>query len=185
MRILLTLLSLLLAIPAIGCGTSSASANDEEGQKQEEQIENKHPSVFYCYGDCLEQTRKSGKNTIIVLMSDPDTIAFCDLQEMAFTMEGSVLGNYANFVVLSPLGISLLIYPPIPEPMLEEISKFQDRFPETSNLKGSFLITISVGSGQDNIMDITPINLPEKEAIHRARFSPLIKTEDFIANKLI
>ncbi|BAE80961.1 conserved hypothetical protein [Chlamydia felis Fe/C-56] len=159
MHVLLSILTLLLALPAIGRETST-SLKEEESDQQVEDISMQHPSIFYSYNDCLMSVRQEGKNTLIVLYSDENTIAFHPLYAMAIDMEESVLNKYAKFVVLSPTGINLLIYPPVPDPMLAEIAEFQKRFPEVAHLQGTYLMTVSVTDSEDKIMDIMPIEVP-------------------------
>ncbi|MEF9496993.1 hypothetical protein [Chlamydia sp. 04-14] len=164
MHILLSIISLLLALPAIG-GETSTSLKEEESDQQIEDLSMKHPSIFYSYNDCLMSIRQSGQNTMIVLYSDENTIAFQELYAMAISMEESVLNKYAKFVVLSPTGINLLIYPPVPDPMLAEIAAFIKEFPGVEDHKGTYLITISVTDNDAKIMDIAPIDLPLENSI--------------------
>ncbi|WP_375793938.1 hypothetical protein O1W69_02500 [Chlamydia sp. 12-01] len=164
MHILLSIFALLLALPAIG-GETSTSLKDEESDQQIEDLSRKHPSIFYSYNDGLVGVRQEGRNTMIVLYSDEDTIAFQSLYTMAISMEESVLSKYAKFVVLSPTGINLLIYPPVPDPMLAEIAVFKKEFPEVKHLKGTYLITISVTNNDEKIMDIAPIDVPLENSI--------------------
>ncbi|AAP05566.1 hypothetical protein [Chlamydia caviae] len=163
MHILLSILSLLLALPAIA-GETSTLKEDDSGQ-QIEDISEKHPFIFHSYDDCLTAVRQEGRNTMIVLYSDENTIAFQPLYTMAIDMEGSVLSKYAKFAVLSPTGINLLIYPPVPDPMLAEIAAFKALFPEVKDLKGAYLITICVTDSDEKIMDMAPIDLPLDNAI--------------------
>ncbi|MEF9519743.1 hypothetical protein SBV45_02475 [Chlamydia crocodili] len=164
MHILLSILSLLLALPAIG-GETSTSLKEEESDQQVEDLSMKHPSIFYSYNDCLMSIRQEGKNTMIVLYSDEKTIAFQPLYTMAINMEESVLSKYAKFAVLSPTGINLLIYPPVPDPMLAEIAEFKKQFSEVEHLKGTYLVTISVTDNDEKIMDIAPIEVPLENSI--------------------
>ncbi|QXE26826.1 hypothetical protein [Chlamydia buteonis] len=164
MHILLSILSLLLVLPAIG-GETTTSLKDEENDQQVEDISIKHPSIFHSYPDCLQSTRQKGLSTLIVLYSDENTVAFQQLFSMAINMEESVLSKYANFTVLSPTGINLLIYPPVPDPMLAEIARFKELFPEVKDLKGTYLITLSISDRDEKIMDIAPIDLPEEDSV--------------------
>ncbi len=165
MHILLSILSLLLVLPAIGGETTTSLKDEENDQQQVEDISMKHPSIFYSYQDCLKSTRQKGLNTLIVLYSDECTIAFQQLFSMAINMEDSVLSKYANFAVLSPTGINLLIYPPVPDPMLAEIAAFKELFSEVKDLKGAYLLTLSISDRDEKIMDIAPIDLPVEDSI--------------------
>ncbi|SYX09287.1 hypothetical protein C834K_0848 [Chlamydia poikilotherma] len=162
MHIFLSILSLLLALPAIG-GETSTSLKEED--QQVEDLSVKHPSIFYSYTDCLVSIRQDGKNTMIVLYSDEKTIAFQPLYSIAINMEESVLNKYAKFVVLSPTGINLLVYPPVPDPMLAKIAEFKKQFPEVQPLEGTYLVTISVTDNDEKIMDIAPIEVPLENSI--------------------
>lgn len=154
MRILFTILSFLLILYPLGTQSPLCTEENEEIQESQEK-----DYIFYRYLDCVEGTRHSGKNTILVLYSDVNTIAFGDLQSLAYSMGESVLSKYANFLVLSPQGISLLIYPPVPEPMLKEIATLQQYFPEVASLEGTFLVTLSVSQDTVDLVDILPIDL--------------------------
>ncbi|WP_284442508.1 hypothetical protein [Chlamydia gallinacea] len=150
MRILLVILSLLFILP-VGTKLPRCIAN-EENQNQD--------CIFYRYLDCIEATRQSGKSTVLVLYSDPHTSEFKDLQDIAHSMGESVLCKYANFLILSPQGVNILIYPPMPDPMLKEIAIFQQYFPEVTPLQGTFLITLSVSQDTVELVDIAPIDFP-------------------------
>lgn len=150
MRILFTILSLLFILP-VETNLFCCMANEE----------NQEPEyIFYRYGDCIEATRQNGKSTVLVLYSDPYTPEFKELQDIAYSMGDSVLHKYANFLVLSPQGFTILIYPPVPDPMLKEIAEFQKHFPEVAPLQGTFLITLSVSQDAVELVDIVPIDLP-------------------------
>ncbi|AHK63456.1 hypothetical protein BOKEGFJH_00582 [Chlamydia avium] len=151
MRILFTIFSFLFLLSPIGQKLSICVA--EEGLIQKSRI-------FYRYLDCVEATRNEKKSTILVLYSDANTIAFSDLQNLAYSMGETALRNYVNFLVLSPQGIGPLIYPPIPEPMLEEINTLQQHFPEIASLQGTFLITLSVSQDAVELVDVLHVDLP-------------------------
>lgn len=157
MRVLLTLLSLLLLIPTIQM-TASSSLEDDV---QRNNGENSQTCVFYSYEEGASHAREAGKNTVIVLYSRGGD--FAELESMARDIARSVMSVYANIVVLSQTGINLLIHPPVPDPMLEEIAKFHRCFPEVKELVGPFLITFSVSGEGERMMDMIAIDLPKED----------------------
>ncbi|SGA33865.1 Uncharacterised protein [Chlamydia abortus] len=49
--------------------------------------------------------------------------------------------------------------------MLAEIAHFKGLFPEVKDLKGTYLITLSVSDRDEKIMDIASIDLPQEDSV--------------------
>ncbi|EPP34759.1 hypothetical protein CP10139811_0542 [Chlamydia ibidis] len=160
MRILLSLLSLLLALPAAIGGETSRNKEEESEQAAED------PScIHHSYISAVSAARNSGKDTVIVLFSeDKSGKYFSQLVDLAKTMEKTVLSQYAEFSVISYTGISLLIYPPLPDPMSEEVAKFKHAFPEltSSSDDNAYMVTLSVSPHNVQVMDTVPLDLEHK-----------------------
>ncbi|AAF39051.1 hypothetical protein C6H88_00930 [Chlamydia muridarum str. Nigg] len=156
MRFLLALFSLILVLP-----TTEAFSQEERQCPQEVEEDSrgkgKDTCVFYSYEQALRHAREHDKLTLVVLLDRSEGFSFELLYEVASSMEDSLLAEFADFVVLARTGVVPLIYPPIQDPMIGEITAFLAAFPDQEFPEQPAIITIAVGDTSAEIMDITLI----------------------------